>query len=86
MCFQTDAVRVRCLTLVNDTKCFLFKHFQSDHMKHKCNVTLRHTLYPIAIEARSAVAAVSTGVVLAVSKLGALISIVCACPQVVREH
>lgn len=51
--------------------------------KKKHNVTLCHTLYPIAIEARSAVAAVSTGVVLAVSKLGALISIVRTCSKVV---
>lgn len=55
----------------------------SDHLKQKRNVTLCHTLYPIAIEAGSAVAAVSTGVVLAIRKLGALISIVRTRPKVV---
>lgn len=54
---------------------------KSDHLKR--NVTLCHTLYPIAIEARSAVAAVSTGVVFAVGKLGALIPIVRTRPEVV---
>lgn len=49
---------------------------QSDLLKKINDVTLCHTMYAIAIEARSAVAAVSAGVVPAVSKLGALISIV----------
>lgn len=52
-------------------------------IENKRGVTLCNTLYPIAVEARSAVAAVSAGVVLAVSKLGALIPTVCACTQIV---
>lgn len=49
-------------------------------------VTFCDTLYPVAVEARSAVAAVSAGVVLTVSELGALVPVVRTRPEVVREH
>lgn len=48
--------------------------------------TLCHTSDPIAVEAGPAVAAESRGVVLAVSKLGALIPVICASSKIVREH
>ena len=61
------------------TNCFSL----SVNLRQKRDVTLCHTLYPVAIEARPAVAAVSAGVVLTVSKLGALISVVGTRPKVV---
>lgn len=52
----------------------------------KQNITLCSALYSVAIEAGPAVTAISTGVVLAVSKLGTRVSPARTSPEVVGEH
>lgn len=66
--------------VVDYKKNALFESFIKMRFGH--SLTLCHTFYPIAIEARSAVATVSTQVVFAVRKLGTL-SIVRTCVKVV---